>query len=200
MGRCDAVVHCAEMDLVVFMREAVEFNYWARDRQLGACAGLSEEQFLRKVGGSFPSLRDTLTHLLAVEWLWLQRWRGESPKTLIQGVEFPGLAALTNRWAEVESALRAHLATLDEDALLRSGSYVSTRGEPWTYPLWRMMMHLFNHQSFHRGQVTTQLRLLGVEPPRIDYLVALDSGLLAAGEPPVRPSASEPRQEPTSRR
>jgi hypothetical protein len=44
--------------------------------QLQACAGLTEEQFLRPLGNSFPSLRDTPAHLLAVEWLWLERWRG----------------------------------------------------------------------------------------------------------------------------
>jgi uncharacterized damage-inducible protein DinB len=40
--------------------------------------------------------------------------------------------------------------------------------------LWRMMMHLLNHQSFHRGQVTTLLRMLGAQPPRIDFLVGRD--------------------------
>ena len=53
----------------------------------------------------------------------------------------------------------------------------STRGEQWTYPLWRMIAHLLNHQSYHRGQVTNYLRQLGVEPPRLDLLVAYDMGL-----------------------
>ena len=48
-----------------------------------------------------------------------------------------------------------------------------------TYPLWRMIAHLLNHQSYHRGQVTNYLRLLGVEPPRLDLLVAYDMGLSA---------------------
>ena len=47
------------------LNEVFDYNYWARDRQLQACAGLTEEQFLRPLGNSFPSLRDTLAHLLA---------------------------------------------------------------------------------------------------------------------------------------
>ena len=62
------------------LNELFDYNYWARDRQLQACAGFTEEQFLRPLGNSFPSLRDTLTHLVAVEWLWLERWRGRSPR------------------------------------------------------------------------------------------------------------------------
>jgi len=48
------------------LNELFDYNYWARDRQLQACAALTEEQFLRPLGNSFPSLRDTFTHLLAV--------------------------------------------------------------------------------------------------------------------------------------
>jgi uncharacterized damage-inducible protein DinB len=46
-----------------------DHNYWARDRQLQACAALSPEQFACPVGGGFPSLRETLAHLVMVEWL-----------------------------------------------------------------------------------------------------------------------------------
>jgi uncharacterized damage-inducible protein DinB len=48
-------------------RELFDYNYWARDRQLEACAVLTEEQLLRPMGSSFSSLRDTLAHLVAVE-------------------------------------------------------------------------------------------------------------------------------------
>ena len=79
------------------LRELIDYNYWARDRQLQACASLSEDQFLRPLGGSFPAVRDTLAHLLAVEWIWLERWRGRSPRSLMAAEEFPTLAAITER-------------------------------------------------------------------------------------------------------
>jgi uncharacterized damage-inducible protein DinB len=156
------------------MRELFDYNYWARDRQLEACAALTEEQLLRPLGSSFPSLRDSLAHLVAVEWLWLERWRGNNPKALIPPAELPTLVALRERWQTVEAEMRGYLASLDEETLARPLTIVSTRGEQWTYPLWRMLMHLLNHQSFHRGQVTTLLRMLGAQPPRIDFLVGRD--------------------------
>jgi uncharacterized damage-inducible protein DinB len=164
----------ASMDLLPTLREMFDHNYWARDQQLRVCAGLAPSDLERTLGGSFPSLHATLAHLLAVEWLWLERWRGRGPMTLIPPSELPTLAALGERWQTVEGEMRAYLAALDEQALAGSLTIVSTRGEQWTYPLWRMMMHLLNHQSFHRGQVTTLLRMLGAQPPRIDFLVGRD--------------------------
>jgi uncharacterized damage-inducible protein DinB len=158
------------------LNELFDFNYWARDRQLHTCAGLSEEQFLRPLGNSFPSLRDTLTHLLAVEWLWLERWRGQSPRTLLAPSEFPTVAALSERWQTVEREMREYVAGLTEETLERPLTIVNTRGQEWTYPLHHMIQHLLHHQTYHRGQVTTLLRQLGVQPPKVDFLDACDAG------------------------
>jgi uncharacterized damage-inducible protein DinB len=161
--------------LTVF-RELYDYNYWARDRQLKTCAALTEEQFLRPMGNSFPSLRDTLAHLVGVEWLWLERWSGRSPRTLPGAEEFPTLAAIEQRWKTVERGLRRYLGDLSDQAIALPVTYTNLQGESWTYPLWRMLYHLLNHQSYHRGQVTTLLRQLGVVSTGwVDYLVALDA-------------------------
>lgn len=53
-------------------------------------------------------------------------------------------------------------------------TFVNTRGKTWTYELWRMIVHLLQHQSYHRGQVTALFRQLGVPPPKVDFLDAHD--------------------------
>jgi len=161
------------------LRELYDYNYWARDRQLEACATLAEEQFLRPVGSSFSSVRDTLAHLVGVEWLWLERWQGRSPRALPPMEDFPSLASVSGRWRVVERDMREYLAGLTEEALRLPMTCTGTRGNTWTYPLWRMHVHLLNHQSYHRGQVTTLLRQLGATPARVDFLVAQDAGLRA---------------------
>ena len=55
------------------------YNEWANARLLGAVTDLSNEQFTKDLGSSFRSIRDTLSHIVAVEWVWLRRWKGESP-------------------------------------------------------------------------------------------------------------------------
>lgn len=164
------------MDLLPALRELVDHNYWARDRQLQACATLAQEEFLQPLGASFSSVRGSLAHLVGVEWLWLERWRGRSPRALPAPEDFPTLAAISERWKVVEHDLRKYLAGLNEEALALPLTYINTQGQSWTYPLWRMMIHVLNHQSYHRGQVTLLLRRLGLHPPAVDFLMAHDMG------------------------
>lgn len=161
------------------LNELFAHNYWARDRQLEACAALTDEQFLRPLGNSFPSVRDTLVHLLAVEWLWLERWRGRSPRVLLAPGEFSTLAAVCERWHDVEKEMKRYLVALPDKALEQPMTCVSTRGNTWTYALWRMMVHFLEHQTYHRGQVTALLRQLGVQPPKVDFLDAQEAGFRA---------------------
>ena len=162
------------------IRELFAYNYWARDRQLEACAALNEEQFLRPLGNSFSSLRDTLAHLVGAEWIWLERWRGNPTKGLPAAAEFPSLPAVTERWRNVESGVREVLAALNAEKLASPLHYINARGQPFTYPLWRSMLHVVNHQTYHRGQVTMFLRQLGVAAPALDLLVADDMGVFGA--------------------
>lgn len=172
------------------LRELYDYNYWARDRQLEACRALTPEQLRRPMGSSFSSVRDTLAHLLVVEWVWHERWRGREPRTL-PGVEegisfeemsrrwndqFPALEKIEGRWRGVERDIRDFLAALAEKDLAREVRYQNFRGETWAYPLWRAMLHVVNHQTYHRGQITTLLRQLGAKAPAIDFLVAHDLG------------------------
>ena len=161
------------------LRELYDYNYWARDRQLEACAALTEEQFVRPMGNSFSSVRDTLAHLMMVEWIWLERWQGKSPNQddarAYAAETFPNLAAVRDRWQAVESTLRAYLSGLDEKDLERPLSYINLKGEPWTYALGETLFHVVNHQTYHRGQITTLLRQLGAKAPSIDYLLVQDA-------------------------
>src|SRR2546428_8695929 len=77
--------------------ELFDYNYWARDRQLEACATLTPEQFLRPLGNSFSSLRDTLAHLVGAEWIWLERWLGHTPRSM-PAWELTTTAAVERRW------------------------------------------------------------------------------------------------------
>jgi len=105
------------------LRELFDYNYWARDRQLEACAALSEEQFLRSMGNSFASVRDTLAHMIYAEWVWLERWSGRFPtKADAQEVAAERFPTLT-QFATVGAHLNTPCAsTLTGSRTLRSSS------------------------------------------------------------------------------
>jgi len=156
------------------IRELYDYNHWANQRVLSAMTPLTDDMFTRNMGNSFVSLRDTLAHILGAEWIWLERWLGRSPKALLSASDFPTLQALQRRWAAVRLDQNQYIKTLVPDRLNDDVSYTNTRGERYSYALWRQMLHVLNHSSYHRGQVTTLLRQMGAEPAGTDLLVYYD--------------------------
>jgi uncharacterized damage-inducible protein DinB len=145
-----------------------DYNTWANQRTLGACAALDDEQFTRDLGSSFRSVRDTLVHIAGAQWIWLERWHGRSPNAALVARDFPNLEAVRRRSAELERDLLDYVASLTPEDLQRVIAYTTMAGVAGRQPLWQMLQHLANHSTYHRGQVTTMLRQLGSKPTGTD--------------------------------
>jgi len=145
-----------------------DYNAWANGRVLGAAGPLTAEQFLRDLGNSFPSVRDTLAHILGAEWIWLRRWQEESPSKGLPAGDFPTVASLRDRFSAIERDHRAFLDALSEERLTRPFTYRDLAGNQHALPLVHSLQHLVNHGTYHRGQVTTMLRQLGATPVSTD--------------------------------
>jgi uncharacterized damage-inducible protein DinB len=155
------------------------YNRWANARMFGSVAALSAADLTRPLGGSFGSVRDTLAHLLWAEKLWLGRWRQDPVPVVYRPDEFSSLDAITAYWRDFESDQTAFVRSVSPAALAATISYVNQQGERWAYPLGRMMQHVVNHSTYHRGQVANSLRSLGVAPAPTDFLEYFDEGLAA---------------------
>jgi uncharacterized damage-inducible protein DinB len=152
-------------------RTLINYNYWARDRVLAAVDRLTDQQFTSSVTSSFESVRDTLVHTLWAEAIWLSRWRRE-PRPAIVATGFETAASVRKAWQEEESKMRAFFETVDDAGLAGVIEYTGLNGQPYATPLFQMLQHVVNHGSYHRGQVTTLLRQLGVAPPNaLDLIV-----------------------------
>jgi uncharacterized damage-inducible protein DinB len=150
------------------------YNRWANATILNAVAPLSKDDFSRKLGGSFPSVRETLVHIMGAEWIWLRRWKGVSPPALLSAAQFPDLSSIKHRWPEIEAEQMEFVAGMTDALLQQPLKYVNLKGQVFEYPLGREMQHLVNHGSYHRGQVTNFLRQLGAQPVATDLLVYFD--------------------------
>jgi uncharacterized damage-inducible protein DinB len=155
-------------------QQLFEYDVWANAHVLDAAASLSAEEFTRDLGNSFPSVRDTLVHILFAESVWLRRWKGESPRVVFDPSEYRDVESVRAKLSEVERERAEFVANLDEASLEQTLSYINTKGEEWRYPLARMMQHVVNHSTYHRGQVVTMLRQLGKSAPSTDLLLYLD--------------------------
>jgi uncharacterized damage-inducible protein DinB len=154
------------------LQTLVDYHYWARDRMLAAVEPLSAEQFLRDLGSSFSSVRDTLAHLHSAEWVWLLRCEGESPTQHLPHDRFADLDAVRVAWSDTESRLRGLVQNLDEDGANRVMAYRLINGQTGTTRIGALVQHLVNHGSYHRGQLSTMLRQLGARPSQPMDLVA----------------------------
>lgn len=143
------------------VRDLYAFNRWANARMRGALARLSDDEFRRDMKSSFPSVRDTVLHVMTSEWVWLARWLGTSPKSMPEEWQAYGLADIEREWDALEAAQRAFVERLSDSDLDRTVHYVNFRGESWQNELWQLLRHMVNHSTYHRGQVTTMLRQLG---------------------------------------
>ena len=164
---------------VAHIQELYRYTQWANDRAFEAASGLTLEEFTRDLGNSYPSVRDTLTHVVWAEWIWLQRWKGIAPQNRFDGAEFPDVNALNTRWVELKTEQRTFVESVTAERLGAVVEYVNLQGQTWRYRLWRQMYHVVNHSTYHRGQLTTMLRQLGTVPVPTDFLVfhdELDSG------------------------
>ena len=153
------------------MRELYAYNAWANHKSLGAVTALSTKQFVEPLVSSFSSVRETLTHICDAEWVWLERFLGNSPTAFPAKDRFADVAALRAYWSEQDARLQEFVNGLTADDLEREFSYTTFSYGPAQNPLWQSLKHLANHGTYHRGQIATMVRQLGAKPLGTDMML-----------------------------
>jgi uncharacterized damage-inducible protein DinB len=164
------------------LRFLFQYNLWADLRTLDACSSLTSEQFTRNLGSSFSSVRDTVAHLYGAEWVWNERIQGRSPTALVSGTTFPDLASVRAKLEEMDRYYIDYVSKLSQEDLDGVIHYKGFNGDPFSNPLWQTLHQLTNHASYHRGQVVTLLRQLGVKPVSTDLIAFYRKQAAAAGD------------------
>jgi uncharacterized damage-inducible protein DinB len=153
-------------------RQLARYNHWANLRLYGAALDMPEEQYRRPTGVFFGSLQGTLNHLLLTDRIWLKRLtgQGEHPDRLNAMLHEDRHDLLRARMAE-DARLNDVVAGYTDADLAKAVSYRTTSGKPSSQPLQDILLHLFNHQTHHRGQAHACCSIVtGAEPPSLDLL------------------------------
>jgi uncharacterized damage-inducible protein DinB len=146
------------------------YSSWATGRMFEAAAALPADQLSATVASSFPSILGTLGHIVGTEWIWLRRWQGDSPTAAPVWATGPSLSELRARLSQIEGERDGFLAGLRDADLERLVEYRRISGEACADLLSDLVRHAVNHSTYHRGQLATQLRQLGVQPPGTDFI------------------------------
>jgi uncharacterized damage-inducible protein DinB len=153
-----------------------QYNLWMNQRLFEAAAQLPEAALFEDRGAFFGSLFDTLNHILVADLLWLHRFvqlEGLAEHRTVVAA-FPQPTSLSQRLAgslselaalrmQVDAALQAVAGCFTEQQLAQALPYRSVAGQAQEKNLGLLLMHLFNHQTHHRGQATTLLFQAGVD-------------------------------------
>jgi uncharacterized damage-inducible protein DinB len=146
------------------------YDEWANARYVEVLAQLPPGALVQERISSFPSLLATFAHVVAAEWIWLRRWRGDSPRAFPDWMASPSLESLRARLAAVQEERAALLGALSDADLDRDVEYSLLNGTRRADPLGALFLHVVNHSSFHRGQLSTLLRQAGGVPPVSDLV------------------------------
>ena len=157
-----------------------EYDRWANNKVLQAASILSSEQFTRDLGGSFRSVRDTLVHIIAGEWIWLTYWKEPAHSLVVlqdlrtrrsilfNPDSFSSVVQLQAKWAEIEKEQIEFVSCVTKELLEKMLPHRTTQAS-----LAHLMQHLANHSTYHRGQVALMMRQLNAEPVATDFHVFL---------------------------
>ncbi len=154
------------------LRQLAVYNVWANQKLVDVILSLSEEHQQQVVKSSFPGLHATLLHMWDAESTWWQRIRLQE-RIVIQSENFngntrdvsTGLIHQSKQWEE-------WIANASELSLGHVFQYYNLKKEQFKQPVFQAVLHVFNHSTYHRGQLVTILRQLGVEKiPQTDFIV-----------------------------
>lgn len=141
------------------------YNQWMNERLYEVCQGISEQQRKENLGAFFGSIHGTLNHILYGDLAFLSRFTGDPPEVPEMGVDlYTDFTELRNKRSEVDRRIFDWSISLTSAWLETPLTYTSkVDGLTRTVPNWTLVVHLFNHQTHHRGQVTTLLSQLNLD-------------------------------------
>jgi uncharacterized damage-inducible protein DinB len=160
--------------LAAQLERLLGYHGWTYRRLLTSLEPLAEAQYRDPCGLFFGSLHGTLNHLAVADRIWLARVRGQpSPFDRLDAEAAGDRTALAAYLAEGVHAWGEWFGAQDDASLDRQVSYRNMRGEAQQRRLADLVLHLVNHGSHHRGQISAALTAMGQPAPVLDYLYYL---------------------------
>ncbi len=162
------------------------YNRWMNENLFRTAAQLSDSAYRQDLNASFKSIHGTLNHILVWDTTWLQRFAEHTVSyaslvpvsTLARPVShdqilYDDLDALCDARKQMDDWITAFILETEEHQYSGTFSYTISTGQRYNKNFGGMLQHLFNHQTHHRGQITTLMLQSGVDPGVTDLLATL---------------------------
>lgn len=143
-----------------------QYNKWMDANIYQVCLDIPDEDRKKDMGAFFKSIHGTLNHIYYGDLAWLERLRDNKFTPRKIGVDlFEDFLELKSAQEKMDQEIIDWVQSMTDEKLHESYDYVSNvENFKRTLPIWVLTTHMFNHQTHHRGQVTTLIKQLGYEP------------------------------------
>ena len=143
-----------------YLLELARYNVWANARLADWLTQISTAQWVHAFDGSFKSLEATALHIASAEKIWFERLEGQPQPFL--SLAFQGdRSEVLSVWKAASANLERYLATSSEENLAGTFTYRNLKGDEFTDQRYKVLAHVFNHSTYHRGQLVNYLRETG---------------------------------------
>jgi uncharacterized damage-inducible protein DinB len=151
------------------LRTQLEYSQWANRLLVDVAGTLGPEELTRNFGTADKSVLGTLVHIYASERTWLNRLLGEPPAAFATDADYR-LSVVQEDWPALWQRWKEWADGVTDSVSHNSLSYKDLRGNDWKQPVWQIVLHVVNHSTHHRGQVSGFLRSMGHTPPPLDLI------------------------------
>jgi uncharacterized damage-inducible protein DinB len=150
--------------------QMAQYHLWATERLVAATQALPDDVYRRPCGLFFRSIHGTLNHLLLTDGeLWYPRFTENRSANLALDEELESdRAVLAARLVAAAGRWPGYVDGLGDDELAGELRYTMTTGQRRTLPLPAALLHVFNHATHHRGQITAAISMAGHEYEPLD--------------------------------
>ena len=154
------------------LSQLAAYNLWANQKLLDVILALPEEKQKQEVPASFKSLFATVLHLWDAESIWWQRMKLHE-RFLVPSENFIGdMKDLADGLLQQNRQWEEWVNQASDQSLEHVFQYRNTKKEQFKQPVYQMILHVFNHGTYHRGQLVNILRQLSIEKiPQTDFIV-----------------------------
>jgi uncharacterized damage-inducible protein DinB len=157
------------MDSLDVFRTLARYNKVANERLYEQCGKLDVAEYRRERPGSFGSIHALLNHTLLSDRIWMSRFAGGGSTTPpLNTILFETFAELSAARSEQDAGIESFFENVDDGFVSRPLSYTNSLGKDCTNSAPHAVLHFFNHQTHHRGQVHVMLSQTDVRPPSLD--------------------------------
>lgn len=145
------------------------YHQWASQEILSHTEGLGDAVFTREGDSSFPSIKETVRHVITVEKLWLLRMTGIE-KPAAEQFHVDTAAEAKQAFMLLHAEMELYFSSLTEDQWQEVMRFKNLRGNSFEETREEMLFTFINHASYHRGQIVSLLRQFGGEGTVLDYI------------------------------